>query len=61
VKVMVFSPEPLYREAPEIPIWPPLVRPGSYCALLTAPVVVLFFLLTGLWNWAMAAASALFR
>ena len=33
---------------------------GSYCALLTVPVVALFFLLGGLLNWAHAAASALF-
>ena len=33
---------------------------GSYCALLTVPVVALFFLLGGLLNWAHAAASTLF-
>jgi len=57
VKVMVFSPEPLYRQAPEIPLRS-LV--GSYCALLTAPVVALFFLLDRLLYWANAAASSLF-
>jgi hypothetical protein len=28
--------------------------------LLTLPVVLLFFMLSGLWHWATAAASALF-
>ena len=34
VKVMVFSPEPLYRDAPEIPLTSMV---GSYCLLLTLP------------------------
>ncbi len=57
VRVMVFSPEPLYREPPVIPLGS-LV--GSYCVLLTVPVVALFFLFGGLLNWANAAASAFF-
>lgn len=58
VKVMIFSPEPLHRSAPEIPLFS-LV--GSYAALLTAPVVALFFLLDPLMHWAGAAASSLFE
>ena len=57
VRVMVISPKPLYRDAPVIPLRSMV---GSYCALLTAPVVVLFFLWGGLLNWASAAASTLF-
>jgi hypothetical protein len=57
VRVMVFSPEPLYRNAPTIPLTSMV---GSYCGLLTLPVVVLFFELDGLLNWAKAAASTLF-
>jgi NADH-quinone oxidoreductase subunit N len=57
VMVMVFSPEPLYRAAPRIPLTSMV---GSYCVLLTVPVVALFFLVGGLLNWAHAAASALF-
>lgn len=57
VKVMVISPEPLYRSAPTIPLFSMV---GSYCAMLTFPVVALFFQLGGLLNWATAAASALF-
>jgi NADH-quinone oxidoreductase subunit N len=57
VRVMVFSPEPLYNIPPAIPLQSMI---GSYCALLTAPVVVLFFFPSGLLNWAHAAASALF-
>jgi hypothetical protein len=58
VRVMVYSPEPLHR--------PPIVIPlrsmiGSYCVMLTVPLVVLFFLLGGLLNWGGAAASALFN
>jgi hypothetical protein len=33
---------------------------GSYCALLTLPIVVLFFRFGDILNWAHAAASALF-
>lgn len=58
VKVMVFSPEPLYREPPVIPLRSMI---GSYCALLTFPVVALFFMLGGLLDWAGAAVSTLFR
>lgn len=58
VRVMVFSPEPLHREAPEIPLGS-LV--GSYCAMLTVPVVALFFLLDRLLYWANAASSSLFN
>ncbi len=57
VRVMVISPEPLYRSPPRIPL---MSMVGSYCALLTLPVVALFFLLGGLWDWAKAAASMLF-
>lgn len=57
VRVMVLSPEPLHQEPPTIPLWSMV---GSYCALLTAPVVVLFFFLSHLLNWAQAAASTLF-
>jgi NADH-quinone oxidoreductase subunit N len=57
VRVMVVSPEPLYRQAPTIPLFSMV---GSYCLLLTLPVVLLFFMLSGLWHWATAAASALF-
>jgi NADH-quinone oxidoreductase subunit N len=58
VKVMIFAPEPLYREAPAIPL---LSVAGAYCAFLTAPVVVLFFMISGLLTLANTAASALFR
>ena len=45
VRVMVFSPEPLYRDAPTIPLprWP-----ARTARLLTLPVVVLFFMMGGL-------------
>ena len=58
VRVMTLSPEPLYRDAPEIPL---LSLAGSYCAMLTLPVVVLFFLVGGLSMWANLAALAFFR
>jgi hypothetical protein len=58
VKVMTLMPEPSGRPAPTIPLGS---TTGMYCALLTAPVVVLFFLVGGLWNWANAAANTLFR
>jgi NADH-quinone oxidoreductase subunit N len=57
VRVMVLSPPPLYGEPATIPL---SSTAGSYCALLTVPVVALFFLLGGLLNWAHAAASTLF-
>lgn len=57
VRVMVLAPEPLHRPAPAIPLSSMV---GSYCALLTLPIVVLFFMLDKLLNWATAAASALF-
>ncbi|MEN6405876.1 MAG: NADH-quinone oxidoreductase subunit N [Thermoguttaceae bacterium] len=57
VRVMALSPPPLHREPPLIPL-SSLV--GSYCALLTVPLVALFFLVGGLLNWAAAAASTLF-
>ena len=57
-KVMIFSPEPLYRQAPTIPLRSMV---GSYCALLTLPVVLLFFMLNGLLLWADAAVRTLFR
>lgn len=57
VRVMVLSPEPLHRAPAFIPLTSMV---GSYCALLTIPVVALFFLFGGLLNWAHAAVSALF-
>ena len=57
VRVMVFSPQPLHVRPPAISLRSPA---GSYCALLTVPVVALFFLLGVLLNWANAAASTLF-
>ncbi len=57
VRVMVFSPPPLYGQPPTIPL---SSAAGSYCALLTVPVVALFFLLGVLLNWADGAASTLF-
>jgi hypothetical protein len=54
--VMVMSPEPLHRPAPTISL---ASMAGSYCMVLTIPVVALFFLVDGLLNWAHAAASAL--
>jgi NADH-quinone oxidoreductase subunit N len=58
VRVMLLSPEPLHGIPPSIPLcsWV-----GSYCAVLTAPIVVLFLYPSGLLNWAHAAASALFN
>ena len=56
VKVMTLSPEPLHRPAPAIPL---LSMAGSYCMVLTIPVVLLFFFAGGLANWARAAASTL--
>jgi NADH-quinone oxidoreductase subunit N len=58
VKVMVFAPEPLHRPAPVIPLTSMV---GSYCLLLTLPVVVLFFVVGGLLARANEAASNLFR
>ena len=58
VKVMVVSPEPLYRRAPTIPL---TSMAGSYCLLLTVPVVLLFFMFGGLLIWANVAALALFH
>lgn len=57
VRVMVFSPEPLYREAPTIPLHSPA---GLYCAFLTLFVVGLFFLAGGLFDVAHMASSTLF-
>ena len=58
VRVMIFSPEPLYRDAPQIPL---SSAAGSYCALLTAPLVVLFFFIGPLLNLAQLAAFDLFH
>jgi NADH-quinone oxidoreductase subunit N len=58
VKVMVMSPEPLYRGAPRIPLFS---TAGSYLLLLTFPVVFWFFFPGGLLDWANAAAAALFQ
>jgi NADH-quinone oxidoreductase subunit N len=57
VRVMVFSPPPLYGQPPTIPL---SSAAGMYCAFVTVPVVALFFLLGVLLNWADAAASTLF-
>ncbi len=56
VKVMTLSAEPLHRPAPTIPL---VSMAGSYCMVLTVPVVLLFFFAGGLLNWARAAASTL--
>lgn len=58
VKVMVMSPEPLYREGPRIPL---TSAAGTFFALLTFPVVFWFVMPSGLLDWARAAASALFQ
>jgi NADH-quinone oxidoreductase subunit N len=58
VKVMVMSPEPLYRSAPRIPLFS---MAGAYSLLLTSFLVFWFFLPNGLLTWAHAAALALFR
>ncbi|MEN6449247.1 MAG: NADH-quinone oxidoreductase subunit N [Thermoguttaceae bacterium] len=57
VRVMVLSPEPLHREAPTIPLTSMV---GFYCAMLTSPMLLLFFALDGFSHWANAAASTLF-
>jgi NADH-quinone oxidoreductase subunit N len=57
VRVMVFSPEPLYREAPTIPL---NSLAGLYCEMLTFFVVGLFFLSGGLLDIARVASSSLF-
>jgi NADH-quinone oxidoreductase subunit N len=59
VRVMIVSPEPLYRRAPTIPLLTSMA--GRYCLLLTLPMIVLFFMLSGLLNLANMAALALFR
>jgi NADH-quinone oxidoreductase subunit N len=58
VRVMVSSPEPLYRDAPTIPL---TSMAGAYCAFLTLFVVGLFFTIGGLLTLAQTAASTLFR
>jgi NADH-quinone oxidoreductase subunit N len=58
VKVMVMSPEPLYRPGARISLASAL---GSYFLLLTFPVVFWFLVPSGLLDWARAAASALFQ
>jgi NADH-quinone oxidoreductase subunit N len=58
VKVMVASPEPLYRRAPVIPLFGSMA--GLYCSLLTLPVIMLFFMLDGLLRLAQTAVSGLF-
>jgi NADH-quinone oxidoreductase subunit N len=58
VRVMIFSPEPLYRDAPEIPL---TSLAGGFCAMLTFPVVALFFAITFLMIWANTAVVDLFR
>ncbi len=56
VKAMVVAAEPSDRPAPTIPL---ASVAGFYCALLTAPVVALFFLFGGLFDWARAATFSL--
>jgi NADH-quinone oxidoreductase subunit N len=58
VKVMVMSPEPLYRGAPRIPL---TSTAGFYLAVVTLPVVLWFLFPSGLLHWAHAAAAALFQ
>jgi NADH-quinone oxidoreductase subunit N len=58
VRVTVFSPEPLHREAPEIPL---TSMAGAYCGLLTLPVVGLFFAIGWLLDLARLGAFDLFR
>ena len=58
VRVMIFVPEPLYRDAPTIPL---NSAAGLYCAVLTAPLVVLFFMISWLLYPAQLAAFDLFR
>ncbi|MGD0655972.1 MAG: NADH-quinone oxidoreductase subunit N [Thermoguttaceae bacterium] len=56
VKVMTLEPERQDRPLPAISLGS---LPGFYFAVLTVPVVALFFLWGGLSNWAYAAAAAL--
>jgi NADH-quinone oxidoreductase subunit N len=56
VKVMTLEPERQDRPLPAISLGS---MPGFYFAVLTVPVVALFFLWGGLSNWAYAAAAAL--
>jgi NADH-quinone oxidoreductase subunit N len=58
VRVMIFAPEPLYRDAPEIPL---NSIAGIYCAFLTFFVVGLFFAFTAVLNVGATAAGSLFR
>jgi NADH-quinone oxidoreductase subunit N len=57
VRVMVLAPEPLHRQAPTIPL---RSMAGFYCTLLTLPIFVLFFQLSGLMNWAQEAVRWFF-
>ncbi|MBN2578665.1 MAG: NADH-quinone oxidoreductase subunit N [Pirellulales bacterium] len=57
VKVMTLDAPPADRAAPRIPL---TSAAGAYFAMLTVPVVALFFLWGGLSRWADAAAQALF-
>ncbi len=57
VRVMVLSPEPLYRDTAEVPLTSAV---GLYCTVLTAPVVLLFFMFGPLLKWANEAAHSLF-
>ncbi len=58
VKVMVLTPEPDDRPAPEIGLWS---APGTYCLIVTIPLVVLGVWWNGLFDWAEAAASTVLR
>jgi NADH-quinone oxidoreductase subunit N len=58
VRVMVVSPEPLYRRAPTIPLGS---AAGLFSVFLTLPMIVLFLCPGALLQWAHIAASALFR
>ena len=56
VKVMTFDPQPEGREAAAIPLWS---TAGSYCLVVTLPVVVLGIYWNFLFDWAKIAASTL--
>jgi NADH-quinone oxidoreductase subunit N len=58
VRVMALAPEPLHRDAPTIPL---LSMAGSYCAIMTLPMIVFFFQLSSLMEWAKAAVNGFFR
>ncbi len=57
VRVAIFSPEPLHRESPEIPL---LSAAGGYCAVPSLSLVALFFTMGWLLTLAQSAADTLF-